>query len=90
MSKGWEGGSTRKWRKIRKLVLDRDTWICQLRIEGVCKYKADSVHHTKGKQFGDDPKYLVAACMPCNQHIGDPMASPAHRDPEPKPPTLSY
>lgn len=94
MSKGWSGGSTRAWRKIRKVILDRDHWICRLQIEGVCIYRANSVHHTKGKQFGDDPKHLVAACLPCNQHIGDPTASTyrggrdVHQDPEPRPSTL--
>jgi hypothetical protein len=30
-------------------------------------------HHTHGRSVtGDDPAYIVAACAPCNRHIGDP------------------
>lgn len=30
-------------------------------------------HHTHGRAAtGDDPRYIVAACEPCNLHIGDP------------------
>lgn len=30
MSKGWAKGSTTAWRKLRRAVLDRDRWTCQL------------------------------------------------------------
>jgi hypothetical protein len=30
------------------------------------------VHHTQGKQLGDDMRFLVASCRACNLHIGDP------------------
>jgi 5-methylcytosine-specific restriction endonuclease McrA len=89
MSKDWSGGSTRRWRKIRLVILKRDSYVCQLQIDGVCKYRADSVHHTKGKAFGDDMRYLVAACMPCNQHVGDPNSDHGTvTDPEPRPSSL--
>lgn len=74
MSEGWAGGSTRKWRKIRATVLQRDAHVCQLRIPGTCTYKADCVHHLVGKKHGDNPKDLVASCTPCNLAIGDPEA----------------
>lgn len=34
---------------------------------------AGHAHHTLGKSVtGDDPRHIVAACAPCNLHIGDP------------------
>jgi 5-methylcytosine-specific restriction endonuclease McrA len=71
MSKGWEGGSTRRWRKTRALVLVRDGYRCQLRLPG-CTTHATHVHHVAGKQFGDDPALLVASCQHCNLVTGDP------------------
>lgn len=72
MSKGWERGSTRAWRRLRALVLARDRNLCQLHTQ-VCTVVATQVHHTLGKSVsGDDPRYLVAACAPCNQRVGDP------------------
>lgn len=90
MSKGWKGGSTRRWRKIRRFVLERDRWICQ-----ICDQPIDpalrpphpmsaSVHHTRGKINGDNPEHLEAAHRKCNMDIGDPNAQP---DPEPRPMT---
>lgn len=43
------------------------------------------VHHVRGKQFGDDMNFLVAACGPCNIKIGDPTKGT--RNPAPKPMT---
>lgn len=78
MSKAWAKGSTTKWRKLRLFVLNRDGWVCQL-----CKQPIDpglhppdpmsaSVHHAKGKVYGDDPAHLVAAHSGCNAKTGDP------------------
>ena len=91
----WEGGSTREWRRIRAAVLKRDGYICQLKIAGVCTYRADCVHHLYGKDSGDNPRGLVASCTPCNLHVGDPTkpkrnASGRRRaayDPRPQPRT---
>jgi hypothetical protein len=41
-------------------------------------------HHTRGKAFGDDPRWIVAACKACNLHIGDPAKG---ADPRPEPRT---
>jgi 5-methylcytosine-specific restriction endonuclease McrA len=91
MSGAWEGGSTRKWRKIRLEVLQRDRYRCQLRIAGICRTRADCVHHLFGKAAGDAKRGLVAACTPCNLHIGDPGRAPsggkAIIDPPPSPRT---
>lgn len=79
MSKGWSGGSTRRWRKTRAAVLARDGYVCQVRLEG-CTGKATHAHHTRGKQLGDDPAQLVASCASCNLKTGDPT----RYDPSPK------
>jgi len=68
---GWDGrGSTTAWRKVRAVVLARDGYICQLRISGVCTYRARHVHHLHGKDMGDHPSGLVASCAECNLHLG--------------------
>lgn len=81
MSKGWEGGSTREDRKARAFVLNRDGHRCQLRLEG-CTTIATTAHHTIGKRMtGADPRFMVAACEPCNLKVGDPTKA----DPDPLP-----
>jgi 5-methylcytosine-specific restriction endonuclease McrA len=84
VSRGWAGGSTWAWRKIRAAVLIRDHRRCQLRLPG-CTTLATEVHHTLGKTMGDDVAHLVAACRPCNLKAGDPRR--AARDPRPRPRT---
>lgn len=84
MSHSWRSGSTRRWRRIRTEILARDQYRCQVKIEGICTIRATCVHHTLGRSItGDDPRYLVAACDPCNLHIGDPT----RHDPQPTPRT---
>lgn len=80
MSRDWSKGSTRAWRRTRRLVLERDHYRCQLKLDG-CTTRATTAHHTKGKALGDDPRFLVAACQPCNLKVGDPTKA----DPEPLP-----
>lgn len=76
MSKSWEGGSTRAWRRTRAAVLLRDGYQCQLKLD-VCLGVADCVHHAAGRSVtGDDPRYLLASCTPCNQALGDPTTTP--------------
>jgi hypothetical protein len=99
MSRSWGAGSTRAWRQVRSFVLRRDGYRCRAHADGWCD-KANRVtphtctgragetgghaHHIRGKQFGDDPAYIVAACAACNLHIGDPDRK---ADPQPKPRT---
>jgi 5-methylcytosine-specific restriction endonuclease McrA len=74
-SRAWpKGESTWTWTtKIRPSILERDGHLCQLRIPGKCTTIATQVHHTADRLLvGDDPDYLVAACRPCNNQIGDP------------------
>lgn len=80
MSSEWKNGSTRRWREIREVVLTRDNRRCQLGLEG-CTEVATHVHHTRGKEHGDNPADLVAACASCNLKTG----RPSKHDPDPLP-----
>lgn len=43
------------------------------------------VHHTRGRAItGDDPRYMVTSCGPCNLAVGDPTKT---TDPPPQPMT---
>ncbi len=82
--RGWDGrGSTTAWRKVRAQVLARDGHQCQLRLDGVCTYRATHVPHLHGKDLGDHPSGLVASCAACNLHLG----SVTTQDPAPAPRT---
>jgi len=79
MSDAWRGGSTRRYRKIRAMVLVRDGGRCRLgpiRAErgdrDVCTYIGNQAHHLDGKAAGDDPSRMIASCGPCNIAEGDP------------------
>jgi len=41
---------------------------------GICTGTAEEVHHAKGKAYGDEERYLQAACKACNLHVGPPGA----------------
>jgi hypothetical protein len=84
VSKGWAGGSTTAWRRVRAFVLNRDLHRCRAHADRLCDRKpgehtctgvGDQAHHVHGKKYGDDPAFIVAACKPCNLHIGEPDAS---------------
>ena len=78
----WPNGSTAAWRRTRARVLERDGNVCQLQIPEVCVGTATHVHHTQDRvEVGDDPRFLVAACAPCNIRVGDPTVA----DPDPLP-----
>jgi hypothetical protein len=70
----------------------KDGWCARVPGEHVCLGVAPlsgpqpgHAHHTHGKAVtGDDPAWMVAACAPCNLHIGDPTK---HADPPPQPRT---
>lgn len=65
-----------RWRKIRRGVLERDEWRCQIRIADVCTTIATQVHHTLGWAVtGDNPAFLVASCAECNGKIGEPKGN---------------
>jgi 5-methylcytosine-specific restriction endonuclease McrA len=67
--------------QVRAEVLDRDRHRCQLRLSG-CTTVATQVHHTQARELvGDDPRYLMGVCQPCNGRAGDPTKA----DPRPAP-----
>jgi 5-methylcytosine-specific restriction endonuclease McrA len=57
--------------KIRKAVLVRDNYECQIRGDG-CLGSANTVDHIHPKAWGGraTPDNLRAACKPCNQSKG--------------------
>ena len=72
MSKRWPNGSSAAWRRVRRQVLERDGYVCQVRLDG-CTSHATHVHHVGAREVtGDDPAYLVATCQWCNLSTGDP------------------
>ena len=91
-----EQGSTRRWRALRRKVLERDGAAfdnagdmirparCQLRLDG-CTGKGTTVHHVKGMRpelLGfESMDDLESSCVSCNDEIGDPT----RHDPEPRP-----
>ncbi len=82
MSKSWGKGGTRAWRKRRAQVLADNQRAsggrCRLAVADVCTLAATQVHHVRGRAAtGDDPRWLVASCRPCNLHVGDPQQHPA-------------
>lgn len=97
----WQAGSTRRWRRVREYVLLRDGQRCRAHTDGWCARAPNSnphtctgragldgghAHHTLGRSVtGDDPRYLVAACAPCNLHIGDPAEHARAGTPDPRP-----
>lgn len=95
MSRSWAGGSTRAWRELRVTVSARDRYRCRVQLPGTCLghaplhatrgVRAGHLHHTQGRAItGDDPRFVVWACEPCNLKVGDPTRTP---DPAPRPRT---
>lgn len=83
MSRAWAKGSSRAWRRVRAAVLARDGYRCRLQLPG-CTIIATEAHHTVPRMAsGDDPRYLIAACKPCNIRAGNPQ----RHEPEPRPTT---
>jgi hypothetical protein len=86
VSRTWDEGSTRAWRRIREYVILRDRGVCRAHVDGWCSRRRGThvcegrallagghAHHTLGRAVtGDDPEHIVAACATCNLHIGDP------------------
>lgn len=86
------GGSTRRWRKIRAYVLERDAFACRFidddRPGGICGRYATHVHHVDPRAAGgtDDPAKLAAACAEHNLSQGaTPGLVPARSTSRPRP-----
>jgi 5-methylcytosine-specific restriction endonuclease McrA len=78
----WKGGSTTAWRRLRLAVLERDGYICRLRIPGVCTTRATHCDHVVPKSRGglDTMENCRASCAACNTHRGaGPDPDPPHR-----------
>lgn len=80
MSKAWRK-SKAGWAKVRADALADNQRLrggrCQLAIKGTCTGVATCVHHVLGRGVtGDDPRYLMASCGPCNEKTGDPARVP--------------
>ena len=61
------GGSTWRWRKLRRRVLERDHWRCQL-----CGRRATHAGHIVPRVLGglDAEHNLRAECADCNLRAG--------------------
>lgn len=58
-----------KWRALVRFVLERDGYVCQLRIPGVCLGSANTGDHVVPLSRGGarlDEDNVQAACRPCN------------------------
>lgn len=62
-----------RWLTLRKLVLARDHYLCQVQLPG-CKTRANEVDHIVGLAQGGawlDPDNCRAACKSCNVAKGN-------------------
>ena len=65
--------NTSKWRRIREVVLLRDSYTCQIHLPNVCKQRATMVDHIIPIAEGGEPfdeSNLRAACGLCNSRLG--------------------
>lgn len=67
-------GSTRRWRRIRRYVLDRDGWACQVLVDADPwtgeQRVVDSPRPTEPPAGPDDPAWLRATCPAHNLQRG--------------------
>jgi len=63
--------NTQRWKRLRKTILERDSYECQIKGR-VCQGVATSVDHIVPAALGgdDNPDNLRAACKPCNSSLG--------------------
>ena len=71
-----------EWSKLRKRVLIRDGYRCQLHIPGVCTGIAEEVDHIRprglpGGGHVDDLANLRSVCKPCHRGRGMAPARPS-------------
>ena len=73
-----DGGSTRRWRRLRQLILTRDHNVC-----AYCGGTATTVDHVIPRALlrdrpgmADHPSNLVAACSRCNRTKGTKTVMP--------------
>jgi 5-methylcytosine-specific restriction endonuclease McrA len=75
----WKGPARNdmRYKRVRKAVLERDGWRCQIQRKG-CLGQATQAHHVDGVSAGNlhDSTRMVAACQPCNASVGRPAGDP--------------
>lgn len=66
---------SKAWRAARKLALQRDHYLCQLRISPNCTRKATTVHHIKEledfPELALDMDNLTSCCYNCHELTKD-------------------
>lgn len=74
---------SRAWRKVRLLALQRDRYLCQLRLSERCGRVATEVHHKipleKAPELGLELGNLVSCCWECHEltkHKGTEKKAP--------------
>jgi 5-methylcytosine-specific restriction endonuclease McrA len=69
--------SSGQWQSLRKLILERDRYVCQIRAPG-CRHLATQCDHIVSPlEDGSfwDPVNLRASCLPCNVRAGHRVAA---------------
>jgi hypothetical protein len=90
VGKGRGDLNTQRWKRIRKSILERDRYECQIR-GPKCSGVASSVDHIVPHALGGDDtaSNLRAACKPCNSSLSHRARRGGHflaGDPHPSPP----
>lgn len=69
--------TTARWKRIRRAILERDDWTCQLRVDALCGGDATTVH-IRPELAGDHDAATVddgvAACHHCHGVVDAPRA----------------
>jgi 5-methylcytosine-specific restriction endonuclease McrA len=72
------------WKRVRLIILNRDAWLCQVRLPG-CTTRATTADHIVGLADGGawyELTNLRAACRPCNSALAAHRTN-GHRQPTP-------
>lgn len=86
MSKSWAKGSTRRWRKLRQAVLERDNERCQVIVNAAlglrCDRRATTAGHLIPRAHGGKDRLdnLQAECTQHNYGDGTRIARAGKRD----------
>ena len=76
----------REWRHLRVVALERDNYLCQLRISSNCTRFATTVHHIKPvDQFPDlalDLDNLTSCCFNCHEQTKPHVKGNSPQPPE--------
>lgn len=79
---GWSEVPSHVRSRLRRVVLERDGYVCQLQLK-CCTYKATQADHIRPAAIhGHGIDNLQGACWPCNRAKGEPLDD---TDPAPLP-----